>query len=58
MHQFINFVQDTYKSLVEVGDKVYVINLNINNVPYKHFVVCSAKTKRVVWDSLFKGIIY
>lgn len=45
-----------FKYLVNVGDKVYVIFFKDKYQIYSSFIICSAKTKKVIWDTVFSNI--
>lgn len=42
--------------MVNIGDKVYVLIFRDKKRTYTNFVICSANTKKVVYDNLFKNI--
>lgn len=51
-----NLLKFYIKTLVNIGDKVYVVIFRDKKRTYTNFVICSAKTKKVVYDNLFMNI--
>lgn len=49
-------LKSTFKSLVKVGDKVFVIFFKDKQHIYNTYIVCSSQTNRVVWDNVFRNI--
>lgn len=45
-----------FRSIVNVGDKVYVIFFKDSRHIYSAYIVCSSQTKRVIWDNVFRNI--
>lgn len=46
----------TFKSIVKVGDTVFVIFFKDKQHIYNTYVVCSNRTNRVIWDNVFRNI--
>ncbi|WP_298650163.1 hypothetical protein [uncultured Proteiniphilum sp.] len=45
-----------FNEQVGIGDRVYVIKFQYNGRIYNNYVICSAKSKKVVMDYFFKNI--
>ena len=45
-----------FRSIVNVGDKVYVIFFKDSCHIYSVYIVCNSQTKRVIWDNVFRNI--
>lgn len=45
--------QSSFNELVNIGDKVYVVDFEYNRRPFKSYVICSAENKKVVLDYFF-----
>ena len=46
----------SFKNMVLIGDKVYLIKLKIGGKKYDHYVICRPGENKIVFDKLFLGI--
>ncbi|WP_186754187.1 hypothetical protein [Echinicola salinicaeni] len=49
-------MRDVFKDKVHIGDKVFLVKLEIEDKKYDHYVICSSVENKVVYDNLFFGI--
>jgi len=49
-------LQLNFNSAVQFGNKVYAVRFEYLGKEYTNYVICSSKTKKVVFDSFFNGI--
>ena len=48
--------QLSFNNLVKTGDKVFVIKFKYDHQLYSNYIICSAETKKVIWDYMFNQI--
>ena len=49
-------MRDNFQKNVNVGDKVYLIELKIGGKKHDHYVICRPGENKIVFDHLFLGI--
>lgn len=48
--------QTSFNELVNIGDKVYVVDFEYNRRPFSSYVICSAESNKVVLDYFFLNV--
>ncbi|MFD0988705.1 hypothetical protein ACFQ1R_01235 [Mariniflexile jejuense] len=56
LEEYLEIMNERFKNIVTLGDKVYKIKLKICQKEYDHYVICRPQENKIVYDNLFLAI--